>query len=70
MRGREKRRGPTVVDQSSSESSKGDLSESVSPSLPENFGLLWTLLFSSPRTENKHRESGDWTTNPIRIKRE
>lgn len=69
MRGREKGGGPTVVDQSSSESSKGDLSESVSP-LPENFGLLWTLLFSSPRTENKHRESGDWTTNPIRIKRE
>lgn len=58
--------GASVVDQSSSESSKGDLS-SVSPA--ENFGLLWNL-FSSPRTENKHRESGDWTTNPIRIKRE
>lgn len=37
--------------------------------LQRDFGLLWNL-FSSPRTENKHRESGDWTTNPIRIKRE
>lgn len=37
--------------------------------LSEKFGLLWNL-FSSPRTENKHRESGDWTRNPIRIKRE